>query len=47
MSEIISEFIWPLTALAVSAIWARAWVVVEGIKYEPDSNGVSKEELDL
>ncbi len=32
----MSEFIWPLTLLAVSVIWAYAWVTVEKIKYTDD-----------
>ncbi len=30
----MSDFIWPMTLITVSVIWAAAWVTVERMKYE-------------
>ncbi len=40
----MSEFIWPLTAITLSVIWAYAWVTAERIKYGPDDNEAPEEE---
>lgn len=34
----MSEFIWPLTAIVVSVIWAQAWVAHARIVYAPDES---------
>ncbi len=34
----MKEFIWPLTLIAVSVIWALAWVTNTRIQFEPPVN---------